>query len=92
MWSQSSFYLLSKSTLHFPASTLIEITAVFILIFQFYFPVILPKFIPIIGERIFFTDEFNFFVNILENLIKEREKSNEVSFIIRSFAYINVSL
>jgi len=35
---------------------------------------------PLFGEKMFLTKEFMFFINILEDLIKERRQSTEVKF------------
>ena len=41
--------------------------------------VVFPKLLLLLGEKQFVTKEFTFFVDILENLIKERTKSDQVS-------------
>ncbi len=40
--------------------------------------VIYPKLIPLLGERVFLTEGFQFFIRLLENLIKERKESKQV--------------
>ena len=40
--------------------------------------VIYPKLISILGERVFLTEGFQFFIKLLENLIKERNMSKQV--------------
>ena len=44
----------------------------------FYYLVIFPKLMRVIGERMFLTDEFQFFIDILQNLVSERASSKEV--------------
>jgi hypothetical protein len=43
--------------------------------------VMLPNVLGFVGENIFFPKEFDFFINILEGLIKQRSNSPEVSFL-----------
>ncbi|KAI9552449.1 hypothetical protein GHT06_022815 [Daphnia sinensis] len=40
-------------------------------------PFIFPKLIPILGERLFLTEGFQFFIKLLENLIKDRTASKQ---------------
>ncbi|XP_046443689.1 cytochrome P450 3A16-like [Daphnia pulex] len=40
-------------------------------------PFIYPKLIPLLGERVFLTEGFQFFIRLLENLIKERKESEQ---------------
>ncbi len=35
--------------------------------------------VPIVGERAFLTDVFQFFVGILDNLVKERKENQQVT-------------
>lgn len=51
--------------------------------FNFFIPclicqVVFPSLLSIIGEKIFFTKEFTFFIDILENLINERTANPQV--------------
>nr|CAH0107507.1 unnamed protein product [Daphnia galeata] len=41
------------------------------------FPFVFPKMLPYIGDGIFFPKDFFFFVNLLEDLIKQRTNSSE---------------